>query len=79
MPTQLAGTIVGGSRGALRDLAVAVNGRVEGVGRTWRLKGQRPERFALNLPEAALRTGRNEVVLLEVLPGGKSVRILGRT
>ena len=78
VPTQLAGTIVGGRRGALRDLAVAVNGRVEGVGRTWRLKGQRPERFALNLPEAALRRGRNRVVLLEVQQGGKAVRILGR-
>jgi len=78
MPTQLAGTIRGGRRGAKRDLAVAVNGRVEGVGRTWRLKGQRPERFALNLPEASLRRGRNRVVLLEVLGGGKSVRVLGR-
>jgi hypothetical protein len=78
MPTQLAGTIRGGRRGAKRDLAVAVNGRVEVVGRTWRLKGQRPERFALNLPEAALRPGRNRVVLLEVQPGGKSVRVLGR-
>ena len=78
MPTQLAGTIRGGRPGARRDLAVAVNGRVEGVGRTWRLTGQRPERFALNLPEAALHQGRNEVVLLEVQAGGRSVRVLGR-
>jgi len=78
MPTQLAGTIRGGRPGARRDLAVAVNGRVEGVGRTWRLTGQRPERFALNLPEAALHPGRNEVVLLEVQAGGRSVRVLGR-
>ena len=78
MPTQLAGTIRGGRRGAKRDLAVAVNGRVEVVGRTWRLKGQRPERFAMNLPERALVRGRNRVVLLEVLGGGRSVRILGR-
>ena len=78
MPTQLAGTIRGGRRGARRELAVAVNGRVEAVGRTWRLRRQPPERFALNLPEAALLRGRNRVVLLEVRRGGKSVRELGR-
>lgn len=78
MPTQLAGTIRGGRPGARRALAVAVNGRVEVVGRTWRLRGQRAERFALNLPEAALLRGRNRVVLLEVRRGGQSVRILGR-
>ena len=78
MPTQLAGTIRGGRRGARRALAVAVNGRVEAVGRTWRLRGQRPERFALNIPEEALRRGRNRVVLLEVRRGGRSLRILGR-
>jgi hypothetical protein len=78
MPTQLAGTIRGGRRGARRNLAVAVNGRVEVVGRTWRLRGQRPERFALNLPEAALLRGRNRVVLMEVRRGGRALRILGR-
>ena len=78
VPTQLAGTIRGGRRGAKRDLAVAVNGRVEVVARTWRLVGQRPERFAVNLPERALQRGRNSVVLLEVLRGGRSVRVLGR-
>jgi hypothetical protein len=78
MPTQLAGTIRGGRRGARRSLAVAVNGKVEVVGRTWRLRGQRPERFALNLPEAALLRGRNRVVLMEVRRGGRALRILGR-
>lgn len=78
VPTQLAGTIRGGRRGARRALAVAVNGRIEAVGRTWRLRGQRPERFALNLPEAALLPGRNRVVLLEVRRGGRLVRVLGR-
>lgn len=78
VPTQLAGTIRGGRRGARRALAVAVNGRIEAVGRTWRLRGQRPERFALNIPEAALLSGRNRVVLLEVRRGGRLVRVLGR-
>jgi hypothetical protein len=78
MPVQLAGTIRGGRPGARRNLAVAVNGRVRAVGRTWRLRGRRQERFALNLPEAALLRGRNRVVLLEVRRGGRFLRILGR-
>ncbi len=78
VPTQLAGTIRGGRPGSRRNLAVAVNGTVRAVGRTWRLRGQRQERFALNLPEAALLRGRNRVVLVEVRRGGKALRVLGR-
>lgn len=78
MPTHVAGTIRGGRPGARRALALAVNGRVEAVGRTWRLRGRRPERFALNIPEKALLRGRNRVVLLEVRRGGQSLRVLGR-
>ena len=78
VPTQLAGTIRGGRPGSRRNLAVAVNGTVRAVGRTWRLRGQRQERFALNLPEAALLRGRNRVVLMEVRRGGKALRVLGR-
>ncbi len=78
VPTHLAGTLRGGRRGARRELAVALNGRIEGVGRSWRLRGERAERFALNLPESALRTGRNRVVLLEVRGDGRRLRVLGR-
>ena len=78
VPTQLAGTIRGGRPGSRRNLAVAVNGTVRAVGRTWRLRGRRQERFALNLPEAALLRGRNRVVLMEVRHGGRALRILGR-
>ena len=75
MPAQVAGTIRGGRE--RRSLALAVNGRVEVTGRSWHLRGSRTERFALNLPEAVLREGRNDVRLLEVVPGG-SLRLLGR-
>ena len=78
VPVQLAGTIRGGRPGARRNLAVAVNGKVRAVGRTWRLRGQRQERFALNVPEAALLRARNRVVLMEVRRGGKALRVLGR-
>ena len=74
---QAAGSIRGGPRRVRRPLALAVNGRIEVTGLSWRLRGSRPERFALNLPEAALREGRNDVRLLEVLPGG-ALRLLGR-
>jgi sulfatase-like protein len=77
-PTQIAGTLRGGRRGAKRDVAVAVNGRIEAVGRTWRLRGRRGECFALNVPERSLHGGRNRVVLLEVRSRGRAVRVLGR-
>ena len=77
MPAQVAGTIRGGRRGARRSLALSVNGRIEVTGRSWRLRGSRAERFALNVPEAALREGRNDVRLLEVGRGGR-LRLLGR-
>jgi Sulfatase len=77
-PTQIAGTLHGGHSGARRDLAVAVNGRIEAVGRSWHLRGRRGECFALNVPERALRGGRNRVVLLEVRGAGRRLRVLGR-
>ena len=77
VPTHVAGGIRGGRRGARRSLALAVNGRIEVTGRSWRLRGSRSERFALNLPEAVLREGRNDVRLLEIGPRG-ALRLLGR-
>ena len=77
VPAQVTGTLRGGRRGARRSLALAVNGRIEVTGRSWRLRGSRAERFALNVPEAALREGRNDVRLLEVGPRG-ALRLLGR-
>jgi hypothetical protein len=60
----------------VRDLAVAVRGRVDAVGRSFRLRGQRPEYFSLMLPETALRAGRNTVEIFEV--HGAALRSLGR-
>ena len=77
VPTHVAGTIRGDGRRSRRDLALSVNGRIEVTARSWRLSGSRVERFALNVPEAVLREGRNDVRLLEVGRGGR-LRLLGR-
>jgi hypothetical protein len=75
LPTRVTGRLVGGRPGAMRDLAVAVNGRIRAVGRSFRLRGRRAEYFSLLVPESALRAGANEVQLLEVRPGGELARL----
>jgi len=78
LPTQVAGPIRGGRRGARRDLAVAVNGRIEAVSRSFYLRGKRQESFALNIPESALRPGPNRVEVFEVSGAGSRLRLIGR-
>jgi hypothetical protein len=77
VPTRVTGRLLGGPARALRDLAVAVNGRIRAVGRSFRLRGRRWEYFSLMVPESALDPGRNSVELLEVRPRGGLVS-LGR-
>ena len=66
LPTWAAGTILSPGAGGSRDLAVAVNGTVRAVGRSFHLSGDRREYFSLVYPESALRRGTNEVALYEV-------------
>ncbi|MEK6228284.1 MAG: sulfatase-like hydrolase/transferase [Actinomycetota bacterium] len=80
-PTEVAGQLNGG-HGAERDLAVAVNGHIEGVGRSFHLtrsdtdlRPDRQESFAINVPEASLRVGRNRVVVYGVTAGGRLARL----
>ena len=75
-PTQVTGRVSGRSR-SNRDIAVSVNGRIEAVSRTFRLSGSSQEVFAVNVPEASLRPGRNQVLVFEVAKGGASLRLLG--
>ena len=56
-----------------RDLAIAVNGRIEAVGRSFHLKGETAESYAVMVPEDALRDGRNTVEVLEVTDEGAMV------
>jgi hypothetical protein len=71
LPTRVEGTLGRGRPGALRDLAVAVNGRVRAVGRSFRLRFRPDELFSFVVPEESLRPGRNTIEVLEVQPGGK--------
>jgi hypothetical protein len=77
-PTQVGGPIRGGRRGQRRDIAVAVNGRVEAVGRTFYLRGSRREGYGVMIPPESLREGRNLVEVFEVGRGG-SLRLIART
>lgn len=73
LPTRVAGRLKGGIRGRQRDLALALNGRIAAVGRSFRLRGRSVEFFSLMVPNSALRTGSNEVEMLEVRPDGALV------
>jgi len=70
LPTQIAGDLTGGRPGAKRDVAVAVNGTIRAVGRSFYLTGDRTEHFALMVPESSLQDGRNTIELFEVRAGG---------
>ena len=69
VPTQITGDLTGGRGGEKRDIAVAVNGRVEAVGRSFYLEGDSTEHFALMVPERSLHDGSNTVALFEIVAG----------
>ncbi len=73
VPCQVAGRIHGPETGSERDLAIAVNGRIEAVGRSFRLRGETAESYSVMVPEDALREGRNRVEVLEVTDEGTMV------
>jgi hypothetical protein len=62
-----------------RDLAIAVNGRIRAVGRSFKLATKDDVLFAAVVPEQSFRQGRNRVEVFEVLNagGGLSLRRLG--
>jgi hypothetical protein len=65
VPCEIAGRIQGSGPDAERDLAVALNGRIEAVGRSFHLRGEAVESYALMVPETALHDGRNTVAVLQ--------------
>lgn len=75
LPTRVTGRLPGTPPGAMRNLAVAVNGRIEAVGRSFHLRGRRMEFFSLLVPESALRMGTNEIEVLEVRRDGSMARL----
>jgi hypothetical protein len=56
-------------------VAVAVNGRIQAVGRSFDLWWKGREFFSVMVPETALRMGRNRVEAFEVLPSGALARL----
>jgi hypothetical protein len=73
VPCQIAGRIHDSGATRERDLAIAVNGRIEAVGRSFHLKGETAESYAVMVPENALHDGRNTVEVLEVTDEGAMV------
>ena len=61
----VAGTIASGKPGK-RDIAIAVNGTIEAVSRSFFLEEFEPETFSAVVPEWVLRQGRNDVRVFEV-------------
>ncbi|HYP48183.1 MAG TPA: sulfatase-like hydrolase/transferase [Thermoleophilaceae bacterium] len=70
VPTRVTGAIEPGSPGRRRALAVALNGRVAAVGRSFSLRGRAKEYFSFMVPEDSLRVGANRLELFEVERGG---------
>jgi hypothetical protein len=57
-------------------VAVAVNGTVQAVGRSFYLRGIPTEGFDVIVPDAALHAGRNEVRVFEVKARKRSVSLI---
>ena len=74
IPARLTGTL-SGDGGPMRDLAVALNGRVVATARSYSYAGE--ERFSVLVPEPALRAGVNRVQLFWLQPGPSLVPLLG--
>jgi hypothetical protein len=74
-PTRVAGSLHGVPVDRHRDVALAVNGRIRAVGRSFDLWWEGREYFSLMVPENALRRGRNALELFEVRPDGRLVSL----
>jgi hypothetical protein len=74
-PTRVTGPLTGVPFGEHRNLAVAVNGRIRAVGRSFDLWRKGRELFTLMVPETALRRGPNRIELFVVRPNGTLVRV----
>jgi Sulfatase len=72
-PTRVTGEMRGVPFGEHRDVAVAVNGRIRAVGRSFDLWWKGREFYSMVVPETSLRAGRNRIDLFEVRSGGRLV------
>jgi hypothetical protein len=74
-PTRVTGSLGGVPVGEHRDLALAVNGRIRAVGRSFDFTRKRLEFYSFMVPETALREGSNRLELFEVRAGGGLARV----
>jgi len=75
VPVWVTGWVEGSPRGATRDVAVAVNGTIVGVGRTFHLVRDQGENFSIVVPWWVFRRGRNDVALYEVRGNGAGTEL----
>jgi len=66
VPVHVTGRILGGRRGARRNVAVAVNGRIWGVSRSVHIRGDRAEYYSVLVSEDVLVEGRNTIEVFSV-------------
>ncbi len=71
IPTRVTGRVLGGPPTGLRDVAVALDGRIQATGRSFRLRGRPYEYYSLLMPEEAVHPGSNEIELFEVRADGR--------
>lgn len=75
VPVHVVGRVRGAQRGARRDVAIAVNGRIVAVSRSFQLATGDEELVAAMTPESAYRQGRNDVQVYEVRGPGLLARL----
>jgi hypothetical protein len=66
LPTRVTGSLFGVPPGEHRDLALAVNGRIGATSRSFDFHRGEPEYYSFQLPETALRPGRNGLSIVEL-------------
>jgi sulfatase-like protein len=74
IPALVSGEIDGPSAGTVRNVAIAVNGRIEAVAPTHPIDGTR---FWAMLPQRSLRSGENSVAVYSIVGSPKSPKLLG--
>jgi arylsulfatase A-like enzyme len=67
VPGEITGEIPGGRTGGGRPIALALDGTIVAVGRTFSLAGSTVENFELIVPEAAFRRGAMEARVFEIV------------
>jgi hypothetical protein len=72
IPGQIMGSISGSGASAGRSLAVAVNGRIAAVSRTYRSPGS-VTRFSAAAPESSFHPGRNKVEVFWITRGARGL------